>query len=61
MSILGSLWLLLQHTPDSMVHGANMRPIWGQQDQGGPHDGPMTFAIWDMAPKQSKLYILCIS
>ena len=32
--------------PDSMVHGANMWPIWGQQDSDGPHVGPMKFAIW---------------
>ena len=38
----------LVHTiPDSKVHGANMGPIWGRQDPGGPHVGPMTFAIWD--------------
>ena len=24
--------------PDSKVHGANMGPIWGQQDPGGPHE-----------------------
>ena len=29
-----------------MVHGANMGPIWGRQDPGGPHVGPMNFAIW---------------
>ena len=29
--------------PDSKVHGANMGPIWGQQDPGGPHVGPMKF------------------
>ena len=29
------------------VHGANMGPIWGRQDPGGPHVGPMNFAIWD--------------
>ena len=34
--------------PDSKVHGANMRPIWGQQGPGGPHVGPMNFAIWDV-------------
>ena len=34
-------------TPDSKVHGANMGPIWGQQDPGGHHVGPMNFAIWD--------------
>ena len=33
--------------PDSKVHGTNMGPIWGQQDPGGPHVGPMNFAIWD--------------
>ena len=32
--------------PDSMVHGANMGPIWGRQDPGGPHFGPMNFTIW---------------
>ena len=32
--------------PDSKVHGANMRPIWGREDPGGPHVGPMNFAIW---------------
>ena len=32
--------------PDSKVHGANMGPIWGQQDLHGPHVGPMNFDIW---------------
>ena len=32
-------------TPDSKVHGDNMEPIWGRQDPGGPHVGPMNFAI----------------
>ena len=35
-----------QTFPDSKVHGANMGPIWGWQDPGGPHVGPMNFAIW---------------
>ena len=35
-----------QSSPDSKVHGANMGPILGQQDPGGPHVGPMNFAIW---------------
>ena len=38
---------IVQNTPDSNVHGANMGPIWGRQDPGGPHVGPMNFAIWD--------------
>ena len=32
--------------PDSKVHGANMGSIWGRQDPGGPHVGPMNLAIW---------------
>ena len=32
--------------PYSKVHGANMGPIWGRQDPGGPYVGPMNFAIW---------------
>ena len=32
--------------PDSKVHGANMGPIWGRQDPGGPHVGLVNFAIW---------------
>ena len=34
--------------PDRKVHGANMGPIWGRQDPGGPHVCPMNFAIWDV-------------
>ena len=37
----------LHMNPDSKVHGANMGPIWGRQDPGGPHVGPMNFAIWE--------------
>ena len=33
------------YVPDSKVHEANMGPIWGRQDPGGPHVGPMNFAI----------------
>ena len=36
--------------PDSKAHGANMGPIWGRQDPGGPHVGPMSFAIWITKP-----------
>ena len=31
--------------PDSKVRGAYMGPIWSRQDLGGPHVGPMNFAI----------------
>ena len=27
-----------------------MEPIWGRQDPGGPHIGPMNFAIWGYIP-----------
>ena len=30
------------HNPDSKVHGANMGPIWGQQDP----DGPLFLYFW---------------
>ena len=33
---------------DSKVHGASMGPIWGRQDPGGPHVGPINFAIGDI-------------
>ena len=36
------------------VHGANMGPIWGRQDPGGPHVGPMKFAI----PVHDKYFII---
>ena len=38
--------LLIYAHPNSKVHGANMGPIWGRRDPGGPHVGPMDFAIW---------------
>ena len=36
-----------QDIPDSKVHGANMGPIWGRQDPGGTHVGPMNFVVLD--------------
>ena len=33
---------------DSKVHGANIGPIWGRQDPGGPHVVPIKFAIWTL-------------
>ena len=42
-----NLCLILNHGyHDSKVHGVNVGPIWGRQDPGGPHFGPMNFAIW---------------
>ena len=36
----------LPRVPEGKIHGDNMGPIWGRQDPGGPHVGPMNFAIW---------------
>ena len=41
-----TLTCVYRHHPDSKVHGAYMGPTWGRQDPGGPHVGPMIFAIW---------------
>ena len=41
---------------DSKVRGANMGPIWGRQDPGGPHVGPMNFAIRAV----NCVYIICV-
>ena len=38
--------MCIRYGPDSKVRGANMGPIWGRQDPGGPHVVPMNFAIW---------------
>ena len=49
MQMIDCFWLCLSHFcsfPDSKVHGANMRPIWGRQEPGRPHVGPINFAIW---------------
>ena len=43
------VWMLSQSetNPDSKVHVTNIGPIWGRQDPGGTHVGPMNFAIWE--------------
>ena len=35
------------NSPDSKIYGANMGHIWGRQDPGGPHVGPMNLTIWE--------------
>ena len=47
--------------PINKVHGANMGPIWDRQDPGGPHVGPMNFAIWVCygMKKFSSVLVLC--
>ena len=49
----------IDNIPDSMVHGAHMGPIGGRQDLGGPHVGPINFAIWDSAAEMKPC--ACIS
>ena len=44
-------------SPDCKVHGANMGPIWGRQDPGGPHAGPMNLAIWVIQPNSTAPFI----
>ena len=43
---LQAVYALMREVFDSKVHGANMGPIWGRQDPGGPQIVPMNFAIW---------------
>ena len=47
---------------DSRVHGAYTRATWARQDPGGPHVGPMIFAIWELAiwwHTEYKLPVIC--
>ena len=46
--------------PDSKVCGANMVPIWGRQDPGGPHVGLMNLAIWVVLTSIKHLFVRCI-
>ena len=49
--------LLHMNFPDSKVRGANMGPIWGRQDPGGPHVGPMDLVIWGGCKHEALLLI----
>ena len=61
--ITGDLWqadlvlsfsvIYWDNTRDSKVHEANKGPIWGRQDPGGPHVGPMNLAIRDLTPNNA--------
>ena len=48
---------LAVNSPDRKVHGSNMGPFWGRQDSGGPHVGPMNFAIWEQRPPMHNTYV----
>ena len=58
--LLGTILNILG-IPDSEVHGTNMWPIWGRQDPGGPHFGPMNLAIWDIAMEELRRTITMAS
>ena len=47
-----SYYITMYHS-DSKVHGANMGPIWGRQDPGGPHVGSMNIAIWAVTTQKT--------
>ena len=61
---LSPTWIWkIKRFPDSKVHGANMGSIWGRQDPGGPHVGPMNFAFWVVmfsAPSMHDVSILML-
>ena len=38
-----------------------MGPIWGRQDPGGPHVGPMNFVIWDALIMHPMLGVFIVS
>ena len=59
VQLQGEMWQKREvKYPDSKVHGAHMGPIWGRQDPGGLHVGPMNFAIWVSKYSQST-YSIC--
>ena len=41
-------YTVITHIPNNKVYGANMGPTGGRKDLGGPHDGSMNLAIWDV-------------
>ena len=55
----GLLILFVVTDPDSKVRGVNMGPIWGRQDPGGPHVGPMNFAILGLASWARQAEVSC--
>ena len=58
--LIGSTGVIGHLYRDSKAHGANMGPIWGRQDPGGPHVCPMSFAIWGVYPiKYHSLFVPC--
>ena len=48
-------------TADIKVHEAYMGHIWGRQDPGGPHVGPMNLVIRDTKELSSKAWKACVA
>ena len=53
---------ILQHKEPLIARfmGPTWGPIWGRQDPGGPHIGPMNLAIWGSNQKHRRVVILVI-
>ena len=49
-----------KHFPDSNVHGANMGPIWGRQDPGGPMLAPWNLLSGLMIITMTMIIIMII-
>ena len=49
----------VSQTPDNKVHGANMGPIRGRQDPGGPHVGPTNLIKVMLYLGKPTLYFSC--
>ena len=44
--IVSHLSVSFHACPNGKIRGANLGPILGRHDKGGPHVGPMNFATW---------------
>ena len=51
--IILSLYIYVNHIPDSKVQGAKMGPTWVLSAPDGPHVGPMNLAIRDIMCQQT--------
>ena len=49
-----------RYAPDNKAHGANMGPIWGRHDPGGPHVVPMNLAIWARYWLVENMYLILV-
>ena len=52
---------VVQNTPDSKAHGANMGPIWGREDPGGPNVGSTSNGSWCIGIKGEMSGTVCVT